>query len=184
MTTLVEGEVARGERVLLREKRLGDAPNDYRWRSQAELTRYDAAHPLTMSYQDYLALYREEILYPNQHRRTFAIEDLQGRHIGNIMYYNVDAFRQEAELGITIGDQQSWGRGYGTEAVRLMVEHLIGRMGIRRVYLKTLSWNRRAQRCFQKAGFVECGRRERSGNRFVLMELRREWLGTRSSGDS
>lgn len=175
MTTLVEGEIARGERVLLREKRLGDAPNDYRWRSQAELTRYDAARPLTMSYQEYIALYREEIFYPSPHRRTFAIEDMQGRHIGNVMYYNVDTLNNEAEIGITLGDRGSWGRGSGTEAVRLLVEHVIGRLGLRRVYLKTLAWNRRAQRCFEKAGFVECGRRQRAGNSFLLMETRREW---------
>ena len=37
MTTLAQGEVARGARVALREKRLGDAPDDYRWRSEPEL---------------------------------------------------------------------------------------------------------------------------------------------------
>lgn len=176
MTTLVEGEIARGASVVLRQKRLGDAPNDYRWRSQPELARYDAAAPLTISFQEYLALCREEMLYPNPHRRMFAIEDRQGRHIGNIMYYNVDTLHQEAELGITIGDQRCWGRGYGTEAVRLLVQYLIGRLGLRRVHLKTLAWNHRARRCFQKAGFVECGRRERGGHTFILMELRREWL--------
>ena len=176
MTTIVQGEVARGERLLLREKRLGDAPNDYRWRTEPDLTRYDAARPLTMNYQEYLALARDELLYPNPHRRTLAIEDNAGRHIGNVMYYNIDRPRQEAELGITIGDRAYWGQGYGTEALRLFVEHLLGRMGFRRLHLKTLDWNGRAQRCFANARFAEYGRTHRSGNIFILMELRREWL--------
>ena len=176
MTTLVRGEVARGARVLLREKRLGDAPNDYRWRTVPELSRYDAARPLALTFQEYLALCREELLYPSPHRRSLAIEDETGRHIGNVMYYNIDAVRQEAELGITIGERDCWGRGYGTEAVRLLVEHLLGGMGVRRVHLKTLAWNRRAHRCFEKAGFAECGRVQRGGHSFILMEFRREWL--------
>ncbi len=179
MTTLVQGEVARGTRVVLREKRLGDAPDDYHWRSQSDLSRYDATRPLTMTYQEYLAFYREELLYPSPYRRSLAIEDEAGRHVGNIMYYNIDTLRQEAELGITIGERQYWGKGYGTEAVRLLVEHLLGRLGFRRLHLKTLTWNRRARRCFEKAGFVECSRSYRGANDFVFMELCREWLSTR-----
>ncbi len=175
-TTLVQGEVARSARVLLREKRLGDAPDDFRWRTEAELSRYDGARPLTLAFQEFLALYREELLFPSPYRRSLAIEDEAGCHIGNVMYYNIDTLRQEAELGITIGERPYWGQGYGTEAVRLLVEHLLGRTGFRRVHLKTLGWNRRARRCFEKAGFVECGRAHRGDNRFVLMELRREWL--------
>jgi RimJ/RimL family protein N-acetyltransferase len=176
MTTLAHGEIARGERVALREKRLGDASEDYRWRSEPELTRFDAARPLTLNYQEYLALYREELLYPSPYRRSLAIEDETGGHIGNIMYYNVDSLRQEAELGITIGEQSHWGLGYGSEAIRLLLEYLLGKLGFRRVYLKTLAWNRRARHCFEKAGFHECGRASRAGNDFILMECRQEWL--------
>jgi RimJ/RimL family protein N-acetyltransferase len=181
MTTAARGEVVRGQRVVLREKRLGDAYNDYRWRSQPELARYDAARPFTASFQEFAALYREELLFPSPYRRSLAIEDEQGRHIGNLMYYNIDTTRREAELGITIGEPEYWGKGYGTEAVRLAVEYLLRRLGFRRLYLKTLVWNERARRCFEKAGFVEYGRDQRGSNRFVLMELRREWLPTRDA---
>lgn len=176
MTTVVHGEVARGQGVVLREKRLGDAPNDYRWRCEPELSRYDAARPLTLTYQEYLALYREELLFPGPYRRSLAIEDHEGWHIGNAMYYNIDTLRQEAEIGITIGERKHWGRGLGTAAMRLLVDYLLGRLGFSRLHLKTLAWNRRARRCFQKAGFVECGQAQRGGNSFVLMELRQEWL--------
>ena len=185
MTTLAQEEVARGARAVLRAKRLGDAPDDYRWRSEAELSRYDAARPLTLTYHEYLALYREELLYPSPYRRSLAIEDGAGHHIGNIMCYNIDTLRQEAELGITIGERRYWGRGYGAEAVQLLLEYLLGKLGFRRVHLKTLAWNRRARRCFEKAGFANCGRTYRGGNSFVLMEFRREWLtAAPTSGES
>jgi RimJ/RimL family protein N-acetyltransferase len=103
------------------------------------------------------------------------VEDENGRHIGNIMYYNHDAGRREAELGISIGKRDCWARGYGTDAVTALVAHLFRATEIRRMYLHTLDWNKRAYRCFQKAGFAECGTAWRNGNMFVVMEVRREW---------
>jgi RimJ/RimL family protein N-acetyltransferase len=176
VTTTIHGEVARGELVVLREKRLGDAPNDYRWRTDAELARYDAARPFAATYHDYLALYRDELSYPSPYRHSLAIEELEGRHIGNAMYYNIDTVRREAEIGITIGERDYWGRGYGADAVKTLVTSIIEATGFRRVYLKTLDWNTRAQRAFTHAGFRVCGRSRRGGNSFVVMEFLADWL--------
>lgn len=176
MTTTLEGEVARGERIVLREKRLGDAPNDYRWRTDAELARFDAARPFSATYNDYLALYRDELMYPSPYRRSLAIETHDGRHIGNVMYYNIDGVRREAEIGITIGERDYWSKGYGRDAVETLVRHIFRTTGFRRVYLKTLDWNVRAQRAFEAAGFRVCGRSRRGANSFVIMELLPAWL--------
>ncbi len=176
MTTTVDGEVARGELTVLREKRLGDAHNDFRWRTDGELARFDAARPFGATYHDYLALFRDELTYPSPYRRSLAIEDMDGRHIGNAMYYNIDTIRREAEIGITIGERNYWGRGYGTDAVATLVRHVFRVTGFRRIYLKTLDWNVRAQRSFEKAGFRVCGRSRRGGNAFVAMEFMAAWL--------
>ena len=182
MTTTIEGEVARGELIVLREKRIGDAANDYRWRTDVELARFDAARPFAASLDDYVALFKDELAFPSPYRRSLAIEDAGGRHIGNVMYYNIDTLRQEAELGITIGEHTHWNQGYGSEAVGLLLKYLLGRQGYRRVYLKTLTWNKRARRAFAKAGFRESGKASRAGNEFVLMEVRQPWL-TRSEDE-
>lgn len=176
MTTTLEGEVARGERIVLREKRLGDAPNDYRWRTDAELARFDAARPFSATYNDYLALYRDELTYPSPYRRSLAIETHDGRHIGNVMYYNIDGVRREAEIGITIGERDYWAKGYGRDAVETLVRHIFRTTGFRRVYLKTLDWNVRAQRAFEAAGFRVCGHSRRGANSFVIMELLAAWM--------
>jgi RimJ/RimL family protein N-acetyltransferase len=176
VTTTVEGEVARGQRIVLRDKRLGDAPNDYRWRTDPELARYDAARPFAAGYSDYLSLFKDELSYPSPYRRSFAIEDNDGRHIGNVMYYNIDAVRREAEIGITVGERDCWSQGYGNDAVRTLARHIIEVTGFRRVYLKTLDWNARAQKSFEKAGFRVCGRSRRGGNAFVIMEFLSAWL--------
>jgi ribosomal-protein-alanine N-acetyltransferase len=174
VTAVVPDEVIRGEKVVLREKRSDDARDDYAWRSDPDLARYDATKPLRASFADYETLYMEELDYPSPSRRSLAIEDMSGRHIGNIMFYSIDRLKGEAELGITVGDSTLWSRGYGTDAVRAALRHVFLEMGLNRVYLKTLDWNHRARRCFEKAGFLPYGAMRRGGDTFVLMDIRRE----------
>ncbi|GAG49070.1 unnamed protein product, partial [marine sediment metagenome] len=86
------------------------------------------------------------------------------------MYYNLREAMGEAELGITIGDRRYWGQGYGSDAVQALVRLVFREKGLRRMLLHTLEWNVRAQRCFEKAGFVPRGRVRRDGRDFLLME--------------
>lgn len=165
-----------GQKVVLREKRLSDAENDYAWRCDRDLARMDAASPVKPSYREYLACYADELRFPSKRRRRFAIDSLDGKHIGNCMYYDIDEERRQAELGIMIGDREYWGKGYGTDAVNALVHHIFSETKIDRVYLNTLEWNLRAQLCFQKCRFIPCGRISKNGNDFIVMELHRRWL--------
>ena len=166
-----DGSIAVGEQVLLRHKRIDDALADYAWRRDEALARYDAAHPITQRYEDFLRAFREELVNPHPLRRTFAVETPEGNHIGNVMYYNIDRARREAELGITIGDPDYWGHGFGTEAVRLLVDYVFSTTSLNRIYLHTLDWNVRAQRAFHNAGFRDVGRSRRGRHRFHCMEV-------------
>jgi len=163
-----------GTKVRLREKKLTDARNDYRWQTNAELVRLDAMPLLTISFPRYLLDYTMMLGNPSPKRRTFAVETLDGRHIGNCVYYNIDREKEEVELGIMIGESDCWDRGYGTDAVDTLVDYIFTETGLQRIYLKTLDWNGRAQRCFVKSGFIPCGEMVKNGHRFVLMEVRRE----------
>lgn len=185
MTATAPEVVAVGRVVRLRVKQLEDASRDFEWRRDPELAAYDAAQPLGMSLRAFVSTLADEIKSPTQYRRTFAIEDREvGLHIGNVMYYGYDPHLREAELGITIGNRDYWSRGYGTDAVHTMVGYLFGTLGLRRVYLHTLTWNSRAQRAFENAGFRRVREVYRSGHDFVHMEvLREEFLAQDASAD-
>lgn len=160
-----------GRKVILREKELADAANDYAWGSDRELMRLEAAEPLNTTFAEFLTSYAEGMR--NGKHRRFAIETVDGRHIGNCTCYNIHSFRKEADLGIMIGDRHYWGKGYGSDAVATLVDHIFYDMGLRKISLRTLVWNVRAQRCFEKCGFVPCGRIVKQGYEFVKMELYR-----------
>ncbi|MEK7215459.1 MAG: GNAT family N-acetyltransferase [Chloroflexota bacterium] len=171
-------------RLTLRSKRPEDARDDYAWRSDPELVKFDAVPPLRMSWEDYQRVYAGEIRNPPGRQLSLGIEDEIGEHIGNVMYYNLDEFAGQVELGIMIGNRDYWSRGYGPEAVRLMVEHIFDSTSVHRVYLHTLTWNVRAQKSFSKAGFVPVGEVLRNGYNFVIMELWRDLDGSRPASET
>jgi ribosomal-protein-alanine N-acetyltransferase len=165
-----------GSKIKLRGKRLADAPDDYAWQTDPELARLDAAPLPAFTFPQYLADYASELRYPSPIRHRFAIETLDGEHIGNCIYYGIDETKSEAELGIMIGNRRYWDQGYGADAVATLVNHIFDQTKLNRIYLKTLDSNTRAQKCFAKCGFAPYGHLKKDGYSFVLMELhRKQW---------
>ena len=179
MTAVEPDVIASGDLVRIRQKRRRDAFQDWTWRRDADLARLDAARVTALSFDEYRNQYEWQLQRSQAYRSTFAVEAHDGLHIGNVMYYNVDAQRREAELGVLIGEREFWGGGYGREAVALLLDFIFTTTSIVRVYLHTLDWNVRAQKAFAAVGFRDCGRLRRGDNRFHVMEVRREWLWQR-----
>ena len=173
----------KGQRVVIRSKRSDDAREDYSWRTDAELAELDAALPLRISYEDFLRFYAdaEDTQYPLPWSQRFSVDTLEGKHIGNCMYYDIDMNRGQTELGIMIGDRDYWSKGYGTEVVNALVGHIFSTTSLKRIYLHTLEWNIRAQRCFTKCDFSPLRTVNRGGKNFLLMEqVRSTWEARQS----
>ena len=63
-----------------------------------------------------------------------------------------------SEIGITIGDKKYWGRGFGREAIELLIEHGFVQRNLRKVWLRVHAEKKRAQRAYLTCGFGEEGR--------------------------
>lgn len=164
--------VLTGSKIRLRLKCMQDAVDDYRWRRDIELCRLDAALPVSVSLEEYQKSYTEEPFCSNRVCHL-AIETLDGRHIGNCSYFNIDEDKRDTEMGIMIGERDYWDQGYGTDAIRTAVDHAFSQTDLERIHLKTLYWNIRAQKCFEKCNFSPCGRLNRGEHSFILMEIHR-----------
>jgi RimJ/RimL family protein N-acetyltransferase len=99
--------------------------------------------------------------------KEYAIEVI-GTHIGFCGIYNVT--QDEAEVGISIGRKDYWGKGYGGDVVNQLTEFCFNSLGVRRVYLKVLHSNLRAIKCYEKCGFTRYGNMAVDGHSFILME--------------
>lgn len=64
---------------------------------------------------------------------------------------------RNAILGICIGESEGRNKGYGTEAISLMLNFCFNELNMHRVKLTVLADNTRAVKCYEKCGFVTCG---------------------------
>ncbi|MFX1573814.1 MAG: GNAT family N-acetyltransferase [Promethearchaeota archaeon] len=60
---------------------------------------------------------------------------------------------RRAHLGLTIGDPEYWGRGIGTETIKLLTEYCFVELNFHKIAAEALAPNRGSQRCFEKNGF-------------------------------
>ncbi|MFL6100360.1 MAG: GNAT family N-acetyltransferase [Actinomycetales bacterium] len=102
---------------------------------------------------------------------SFVME-ADGKVIGNLGLFNADLEARTMELGVTVGDKDYWGRGYGTEAIRLATDYAFRMRNVRKVHLSVLANNPRAIAAYTKVGFVEEGRRrEHAWNAGAYVDL-------------
>jgi len=162
-----------GSKIILREKSLADAGDDYAWEIDPELAQLDAAPTVNIAYSQFLPDYASQLRRSPSTSHRFAVDTLDGKHIGNCSCHNISETNGEAELGIMIGDRDYWNKGYGTDVVTTLVNYIFRQTNLNRIYLKTLTSNIRAQKCFQKCGFTPYEHLTKDGFSFVLMEIHR-----------
>ena len=109
--------------------------------------------------------------------------------IGTVSLTGIDYHNRRAGLGILVGERDYRGKGYGTEALRLILDYGFNGLGLHNISLWTVSYNRAAIRAYEKVGFRAVGRtREahwRSGKAFDIVHmdiLAREFDGTALAG--
>lgn len=119
----------------------------------------------------------------------FGIEDTRcepARLVGTCCLVDIDWIGRAAELRIRIGVPEAWGAGIGTDACTVLLDFAFDDLNLQRVGLRVWGSNARAQRVYEKLGFVVEGRLRRAGfvggrgEDLVLMGLLREDWRTRA----
>jgi len=89
----------------------------------------------------------------------FDIVLLDNVLIGHISIHDIDHFNRTAFFGIIIGEKEHRGKGYGTEAVRLILNYGFKTLNLNNIMLSVHEDNHAAKTCYKKIGFKEAGRR-------------------------
>ncbi|MGO8803929.1 GNAT family N-acetyltransferase [Candidatus Binatus sp.] len=91
-------------------------------------------------------------------QKTFVIETLaEPRYIGTISFNAINWLNRSAGVGIVIGDKSLWGKGYGTDAMRVMMRLGFDKMNLHRLWLHVHDYNLRAIASYEKCGFKREG---------------------------
>ena len=146
----------KGEKVILRAATEADLPRIYEFSQDPELAGLDCGFPFAYPPERTRATYEGNL--KEDHSKSFFAIEADGKYIGDCGLMGLANSHGNAELGIVIGDRQYWGRGYGREAVRLLLHYGFHYLGLRRIVLTTHAKNLRAIRCYLACGFIEEGR--------------------------
>ncbi len=171
-----------GDLVRLAPLDRANLPAFKRWFRDYEVQRFLGMVPVPYTDEREEEWFEQAVRAVDQYNfsiRTLAEDVL----IGNCGLFNISAKNHSAEFGIVIGEKECWGKGYGTDATRAMLRFAFQELNLNRVGLMVFSFNVRAIRAYEKAGFVQegCLRqalfREGAYHDEVLMSvLREEWL--------
>lgn len=92
-------------------------------------------------------------------RYNFAIIDKKKDElIGNIGFPKVDLLNKAGVIGLFIGNKEYWGKGYGVDAINLILDYGFNILNLHNISLTVYSFNKPAIKCYKKVGFREAGR--------------------------
>jgi RimJ/RimL family protein N-acetyltransferase len=171
-----------GTQVYLRPLERTDAPVLVKWINDPQVTR-------TLQHYRPQNLQTEEAwvdgLYRAEHDLVLGIAVKEDdRLVGCSGLHNIDYKDRKASIGIMIGEPEEWGKGYGSEATALMINHGFATLNLHRVWLHVYAHNARAIAAYEKLGFQREGtlrqdlyREGRYIDVYTMGMLREEWGG-------
>lgn len=174
-----------GERIRFRAVEREDLPRFVAWLNDPEVLQGLLLY-LPLSLNDEENWYESMMKRPtDEHPMVIEIQQAdEWLPIGNCGFVKIDWRNRSGEIGIFIGEKRLWNQGYGTDAMRLLLQHGFHTLNLNRIALDVYNTNLRAVRSYEKAGFVHEGRKRQAifkGGKYLdilqMSVLREEWEG-------
>jgi RimJ/RimL family protein N-acetyltransferase len=154
-------ELLTGQLVVLRRHAPENVEAFRRWYADPEIARLARYQQTPMRPEEIDRFFEARVVGPDA--LAMAVhEHATNRLVGTCAFSQLDGDNGSALYHITIGEPDAWGRGYGTEATRLMLDHAFGTLSLHRIALFVFEFNERAIRAYRRCGFVVEGRSRES----------------------
>ena len=146
-----------GNKVRLREYRKDDAKQAQDYINDPQVKRLlHPGIPFLNTFEDEEKWI--EGLSAKKENYSFAIETLEdSKYIGGCGINDIDWKNSVIVVGIFIGDKNYWSKGYGTDAMKVLIKFIFEQMNIHKIKLNVYSFNERAIRSYVKCGFKHEG---------------------------
>ena len=166
-----------GERIYLSPRNNEEIEKFTEWLNDFEITDYLGRSAILTTLEGE----KEYLMRNNNPESSFVMVTLDNNEmIGTIALEKIDNINRSATLGIFIGNKEYWNNGYGTEAIKLILDYGFNYKNLHSVKLQLMSFNERALKCYKKCGFKEVGRIRQckyiNGNYYdsILMDILKE----------
>lgn len=144
-----------GSRVYLRPMEKDDLDCLKTWNNDPEVRKLiGEVHPMSSAaVEDFYMRLKDD-----PQRVWFVIVQKESdRIIGETGLLRIFYPWRTADLSIIIGDKFAWGKGYGREAVLLLLDYAFGALALHRIAIGVVGFNERALRFYEKIGFKREG---------------------------
>lgn len=131
----------------------------FRWNNDSELNRLDSEIPHEEeSFGDFKERFEQLCNDPSPEHRDFEIHDVvEDQLIGVAYVARISPYHDHALVGITIGEREYWGQGYGKESVRLLLRYCFQTLDLHRVSTETFEYNTAWRDLIEGIGFTKEG---------------------------
>ncbi|MBM7562772.1 GNAT family N-acetyltransferase [Fusibacter tunisiensis] len=145
-------------KVKLRDLSINDVEDRYNWSLDREVIKFlsvpDKYPPFT---KEETTIWIQTCIDGTNGYLQKSILTKDNIHIGWVDFKNFDKVNSNAELGITIGNKDYWGQGYGSAAIIEMLDFGFEKLDLHKIWLRVDKDNERAIKSYKKIGFVEEG---------------------------
>lgn len=148
----------KGDRIYLSPVNIEDKEIYTKWMNDKEIATNIGCYHKTFS-----LLSEEKWLQKASNDYHFAIILIENNElIGNVSLRKINPVDQTGELGIIIGQEENRNKGYGKEAIKLILNYGFNTLNLNNVIIKVYSFNKRAINAYNKVGFKKIGTRRES----------------------
>ncbi|WP_217561853.1 GNAT family N-acetyltransferase [Paenibacillus sp. GbtcB18] len=144
-------------RVSFRKMTEEDAAVYHTWRNDMEVMRTTNPSLDLFTYAETRQFVEQVILGSDTSKSYMILDKESGRPIGITSLIQLDYKNRSAECILDIGEKEFWGKGYGTESLRLLLNYAFLELNLHRVSLRVFAFNDKAVALYEKIGFKREG---------------------------
>ncbi len=148
----------KGERISLSPLRYENIYTHFSWSNDPELNRYDSELPfIEETFGSFKKRFEHLLAHPSMNSQDFEIHAEDGKLIGVVEISDISDHNRHCSVSLTIGDRDYWGKGYGRDAMGVLLDYCFNILKMHRVTAEAFEYNDAWKRLVEGMGFHKEG---------------------------
>ena len=149
----------KGNKIILRPVESQDIEKFYKWRNDPDIKKMAMMHPFPVTLESEKKWF--ENISNNKDNKLIifsVVDNSDKRVVGFIRLFNINWIHRYSYFGIVLGEEIARGKGFGKDAVKLIVDYALNTLNLHKIVLEVIDANNIAIELYKQLGFIEEGR--------------------------